>query len=196
MRLLVSIPQPYPLGLAHASKQGNRKKDLKSSDAFYVWLVTVKATFGHVDDNTFLKIIVTTVSPWIPDMDQKQVSDDYLATGFEYSNLFSALQLLIFLYFQFLSRLRVQRPAEQSHCQDQNSFLELHKALILPIQSRHNLPKTLKGTREDNCCSFQTPEKVKTCHLIKIAWAFSLLLMLFHHQRVAHKWGTLSLQDV
>lgn len=43
-------------------KRGNKKKELKPSDAFCDWLVTVKATFEHVDDNTFLAIIVTTVS--------------------------------------------------------------------------------------------------------------------------------------
>lgn len=78
----------------------------------------------------------------------------------------SALESLIFLWFQFLSRLTVQSPAEQSHCQDQNGFLEFHKGLILPIQSCHSLPETLKETREDHYCSFQTPKKVKTCHLI------------------------------
>lgn len=62
MMLLVFIPQPYSPGLAHTPKQENRKRDLKPSDAFCVWLVTVKATFEHVDDNTFLRIIVTTVS--------------------------------------------------------------------------------------------------------------------------------------
>ncbi|KAJ7412469.1 hypothetical protein BTVI_46235 [Pitangus sulphuratus] len=45
---------PYPSGLAPTPQHGNRKKEVKPSDAFYVWGITVKATFEHVNDNTFL----------------------------------------------------------------------------------------------------------------------------------------------
>lgn len=168
MMLLVFIPQPYSPGLAHTPKQENRKRDLKPSDAFCVWLVTVKATFEHVDDNTFLRIIVTTVSQWIPDMDQKQISDDCWLLVLSIIIFFLLLSPSDFSGFSFSLGLMVQSPAEQSHCQDQNNLWELHKGLILPIQFCHRLPETLKETRADHCCSFQIPKKVKTCHLSKI----------------------------
>lgn len=122
-------------------------------------------------------------------MDEKQISGDCWLLFLSIIIFFSALESLIFLWFQFLSKLTAQSPAQQSHCQDQKSFLEFHKGLILPIQSCHSLPKTLKGKQEDHCCPFQTPKKVKTCHLFKTAEAASLALMLFHHQRVSHKWN-------
>ena len=110
-----------------------------------------------------------------------------LATGFWLWKIFSALESLIFLWFQFLSGLMRQSSSEQSSCQIQKSFLEFQKGLILPILSCHSLFETLKLTKGDCCCSLQTPTKMKTGLLINMSEAVSSGLMLLHHQWVSHK---------